>query len=504
MKKILIFITIIFAFYSCDKLESLNENKKDFTTVPGEAIFNGTTRAFTNLVLTCNVNRNNTMLFAQMLASTTYPDESRYDMVTRTIPENNMNTVYRTVLMNLKDAKRVLSEQSIIKDGITQQQRNNQLAEVEIFSVFAWSYVFETFGAMPYSEALDYDKYPTPVYDDALTCYKNLLVRLDDAIAALDVNAAGMGKYDNLFGGDKASTTKWKAFAYSLKLRMGLMLADIEPTLAKTMVEDAFPKSFASGGKCAQAYLSASPNTHPLYAELVLTGRYDFVPANTFVNVMNDLNDPRRDVYFTQIDTSSEDGVEKLAYVGGKYGFSNGYDNFSHINPSIVTATREGLLMDYSEVEFLRAEAIERGFIAGSAKEHYDNAIKASFAYWGISSVEANAYLAQPTVDYATVTAGGNWKKAIGEQAWIAYYFRGVTAWTSWRRLDYPRLVAPSSHVTEVNGIPYRYIYPISEQTLNGVNYAAAVASFCNGNDNAMTPLFWDIKHYNTLTGNDL
>jgi len=55
-------------------------------------------------------------------------------MTTRGIPVNTSNIMYRLVLMNYKEAARVLQTQPLA--GITQAQRDNQLAIVEIMTVF--------------------------------------------------------------------------------------------------------------------------------------------------------------------------------------------------------------------------------------------------------------------------------------------------------------------------------------------------------------------------------
>jgi hypothetical protein len=193
------------------------------------------------------------------------------------------------------------------------------------------------------------------------------------------------------------------------------------------------------------------------------------------------LNDPRRPGFlWTQVG-----GV----YKGGKQGMPNSYNSYTHVNKTLLTPTSEVVLMDYTEAEFLLAEAVERGFsVAGTAESHYNNAITSSIRYWGGSAADAATYLAQSAVAYST--AVGTWRQKIGTQAWYAYYFRGFTAWTSWRRLDYPRLIASPRHVQAVIGIPERYIYPVSEQTLNAANYNAAAAAI--GGDNAATRLFWD------------
>ena len=364
MKKILIIFLVFISVTACEKLDTLNANLKDFTVVPGEAVYNGATRALLNQMFTCNVNNNNTMLFVQYFAETTYPDESRYDMITRPIPATHMNTMYRLVLMNYKDAARALSTASL--GGIDQKQRDNQLAIIEIMSIFTWSNLVETYGNMPYSEALDYLK-PNPKYDDGLTIYKDLISRLNAAITKLDPAYAGMGAgYDNVFGGTVAGTAKWIRFANTLKLRMWIMLSDVasEAALAKTTVEAAAPNVFnvpitsaTTGDKFALTYLSASPNQNPFYTELVVSGRYDFVNTSVYVDAMNAVNDPRRVGYmWTQVDG---------AYVGGAQGMPNSYPAFTHVDNAKLTATREVVLMDYTEAEFLLAEAVERGFSVG-------------------------------------------------------------------------------------------------------------------------------------------
>jgi hypothetical protein len=149
--------------------------------------------------------------------------------------------------------------------------------------------------------------------------------------------------------------------------------------------------------------------------------------------------------------------------------------------------------MDYTEAEFLLAEAVERGFsVGGTAEGHYNNAVRSSILFWGGTGAEADAYLAQPSVAYAT--AFTDWKQKIGTQAWLAYWLRGQTLWNSYRRLDYPRLFAPPAYLQEINKVPVRLFYPVSEQTLNAENYEAASAKI--GGDSPLTRLFFDAVMY--------
>jgi hypothetical protein len=499
MKKLLIIISVLLAFSACSKLEDLNVNTKDFAVVSGESVYNGATRQFINQLSTEDVNLNVILMWMQHFANTTYPQESQYDMTTRGVPNATSNAIYRFVLMNYKDAARALQTQPLA--GISQAQRNNQLAIVEIMTVFAWSYVVENFGDMPYSQALDYH-FPSPVYDDGMTIYKDLISRLTAAIGKLTITEGGMPSgYDNIFGGTAAGTAKWYRFANTLKLRMGLMLSDVDNSYSKTVVEAAAPDVFVQGDVMTMNYLSASPNQNQQYLDFVASGRDDYVIASNLIDAMQPttpapahsilsvtVTDPRLKFYAIPVV-----GSVPPVYLGGAQGQGNSYPSFSHVNQIHLVANRPWIIMDYTEAEFLLAEAVERGYsVGGTAAGHYNNAVKSSIVGWGGTTGEADTYLAQPSVAYAT--AFSNWKQKIGTQAWLAYWLRGNTLWNSYRRLDYPRLFAPPDYKQGINKVPVRLFYPVSEQTLNAVNYEAASTKI--GGDSPLTRIFFDNEIY--------
>jgi len=217
---------------------------------------------------------------------------------------------------------------------------------------------------------------------------------------------------------------------------------------------------------------------------LVLSGRDDFVPTATLVNLMNTLNDPRRDDYFT---------LKNDTYIGAPHGVVNLFGDFSHISEKIADDPKlEAPLLTYFEIEFLIAEAIERNFLSlgTTAADHYENAIKASIKYWGGTDSEASDYLGQESVAYAT--ASGDYKEKIGIQKWIALYNRGFEAWNSWRRLDFPVLSAPEAAKTDNQKPPHRLTYPTVELSLNETNLKSAGTAI--GGDELETKLFWDVN----------
>ena len=484
MKKILLMIVVFTGILSCtDDITGLNQNIKDATVVPAAYLFTNAEKNVVDQMVSTNVNLNVFRLFTQQWTETTYTDESNYDVGTRTIPDNHWAVLYRDVLKDLKESRKFLATEVYVgsPQEIADQEivRSNKGHVIDILTAYSYSVLVDTFGDVPYTEALDIEAFPNPKYDDAETIYRDLLAKLTTASNALDLGFDSFGTADLVYGGD---VSKWKLFANSLRLRLAINMDDVDHAYASAQALAAVSDGLImnNGDNTALAYLGTQPNANPVFVDVVASGRNDFVPTSTFIDKMNALNDPRRALYFTQIG-----GI----YEGGTPGASNNFDNFSHIGDVLLEPDFEGLIMDYSEVEFLLAEAVQRGIaVGGTAESHYSAAITASMSYWGVSAVTIAAYLAQPSVAYAT--AAGTWQQKIGEQAYLALYNRGFESWTSYRRLDFPVLIAPVD--ADVNQVPTRLTYPAREQTLNATNNTAAAAAI--GGDILLTKIFWDVN----------
>ena len=476
MKKINFILLIIIAVLlgSCTKdFEEYNTAPKHPTEVPGEALFSNAQKALADQIASANVNINVWKLWAQYWTETTYTDETNYNIFNRRIPDNAFSTYYRRVLNNLQQARLNIDAVDAIGDEAT-KAKANKLAIIDLLQVFTFQRLVDIFGDVPYSEALKIGETLSPKYDDAFTIYKDLIARTDAALGQLDDSGSSFGSADLYYGGD---VSLWKKFANSLKLKLGLFLADVDAGLSKSTVEAAAASGVITTAdeNCQMSYLGESPNTNPIYEDLVLSGRKDFVPANTIVDMMKGLGDPRLDNYFTQV------GGE---YKGGIYGLGNSYSDFSHVAPSILVPEYPSVLIDAVEMHFYLAEAAARGYNVGDAAAHYNTAVTNSIVSWGGTADEATTYLATVPYDAA------NWKSSIGTQAWIAFYVRGLAGYTSWRRLDAPTLNLSPDAQTPDSKIPTRFTYPITEQTLNKTNYTAASSAI--GGDDLLTKIFWD------------
>lgn len=463
-------MSIIVSCVSNDQYEDYNIDPNQPSEVDANLLFNAATKSLADVITDPNININIFRLLAQYWSTTTYPDESNYILTIRNIPQNFWAQIYKNVLLDLKTA----SEIAQFDSGLNETDKATRLAQAEVISVYAWQLLVDTFGNVPYSQALNTVEFSLPAYDDAESIYEDLIIRLDNAITNLNGNGF---EIDNLYFGD---INAWRTFAISLKLRLGIRLSDVNPMLAQSTVESAYNLGlFSSNNDNAQFDYLGTSNPNPIWTDIVQSGRRDYLAANTIVDLMNALDDPRRPFYF-------DENLGANVFEGGPYGDINTYSFYSHLGPLLLEPTLPSSLMDFSEVSFYLAEAAERGYSVGADVEtYYNQGITASFDYWNVNDV--STYLANPDVAYAS--ASGDWREKIGNQFWLAMYNRGFEGWTVWRKFDAPEFNLP---ILTERPVPTRYTYPINEQNINEGNWLNASEAI--GGDSQTTKLFWDLN----------
>jgi len=487
ISKSILVASVVLATACVDDITSLNVNPKAYQSglVPEGPFFANASRNVVDEV-TYGMSFK---IWAQHFAETTYFTTSNYTLTD--VGSGFWSSLYQSVLNDYKESKKILLENPSFYAGVDK----NKLAQIEIMEVYTYSLLVTTFGDIPYSgalnpslksEALDPENL-TPGYDDGEEVYSDLLNRLNSAIDNLDPAVdnggdLGFGASDLLFGDD---INLWIKFANSLKLRMGIIISDSNPSLAKSVVESInVADLISSNDEIAQLqYLATTPNTNPIWVGLIQSGREDYVASNTMMNIMEEpaVDDPRITEYYT-VDNYG-------GYSGGTYGTSNAYVNFSKAGAKVTSPTWPGIIIDYTEVEFLLAEALAKGFsVGGTIAEHYENGIRASMDYWDVDESVADLYIADPDVAYATAI-GGNDIQKIARQKYIAMFNRGFESWGDYRRFGYPVYNVPPN---PGGPFPLRYTYPVSEQTSNGEKYTEAAAAI--GGDDLNVKLFWDVN----------
>ena len=464
-----------------------NINPKQPTEVPVETLFTNASVALFNQIDNNSVNLNTTRLYVQYWQQTTYFDESRYLMIDRQIPDNYIVEFYRDALRDLKEARDIVTAENY---GGDPSKRANKVAVLDILMAYAYQACVDHFGDLPYSEALQSETITQPVYDDAATIYQSEINNLKTALNTLG-NDAGNGSWDAadvMYGGDDML---WRKFGATLLLRYGMRVADVNPALSKDAVNAAIAAGVYENMDEAGHlhYTGVTPHVNDIYDSYINDNRADYLPTNTIVDMMTAYNDPRIGKYFTKVDTAGNGNEEDFVYKGAVAGLdgAQSYQLFSHFQDVFFEPTFPAMIIDYLDSEFMLAEAAARGGYngAGDAQTHYENAIKASIMFWGGTEAEAAAYLANENVAWDA----GKWKQLLGEQKWLAFYNRGIEAWTEWKRLDYPQLNIPEGMV--YGDIPLRFVYPYNEPLQNRTNYDAAAQAI--GGDETSTPVFWDV-----------
>lgn len=496
---------------ACDKdFEEVNVNPNSPEAVSSALLLPNVIRNTTNQIAGNAWGLGN--LVVQYTAKIQFTNEDRYNWGPQGNPYNSFYSALRDI-------------NNIVELSGTANQKN-YVGVAKVMRAHLFAYMTDVYGEIPYAEAIQAKSGVNyPKFDSQESVYKAILVELEEANALLGTSSEKI-EGDILFNGN---VTLWKKFANSLRLRMLMRLSDRQnPAVALQAIVSnptQFPIFANENEQAVLQYLQDVPNQHPLYT--TRSGSYDEIRlSQKMEDVLKDLNDPRLFAY-AQPTTASAMGVvgPASAYEGVPNGLGDeealkyspsgdatkGGSNFisrvgllwscqacsSQANPLGYQA----ILMSYAELQFILAEARERGFISTeTAEAYYKKGIQASVNYYKARYTVINqptiasrlvvddAYFAQAKVSYAGSTAEKLEK--IGTQKWLALYFSGLEPWNDWKRTGFPSIKpGPAAFI---NTVPVRFMYPSSLQSLNGDNYKAAIGR--QGADAITTRVWWDIK----------
>jgi len=483
-----------------ESLTRQNTDPNNPTDAPPGPVFTNAVRTAVNRWLGSGYDMNQTSFVTQQLAQTTYPTTDSYVDLQAASTSGSFDGPYSGELINFE--KVIEKGQALDRPAI--------YGPAQVMQSWAWEYVTDTYGDVPYSEALHADEPDgsvTPAYDPQKDIYAGLLQTLSDAASAMagaTGAAEGLGGADVIYGGD---LEKWQRFANSLRARMALRLVNVDPDKAGAELSAAFA---APGG----VFESNDDNAILVWPgdgvydnpwTNANKGRDDRRMSRTLMNVLIASNDPRTGIYAQPVEDST-------VYPGGYGGMPNGLlqDSSSKwfslasrpglaFYPGVTSygtfGTSAGLstpsyLMTYAELLFIKAEAAQRnlgGLSPASAEGFYDAAITASLEQWGVTDATTiSTFLARPEIAYKGGTDG---LKQIAVQKWVALYTDGGQAWSEWRRTCQPTTLVPGPAAI-VNYIPRRYFYSTREASVNATSMQAAIAR--QGTDDFSTRVYWD------------
>lgn len=482
-------LSIIFLLNSCtEDFEDINTNPNLPETVTPDLLLSGVERDIVNSIMNETWGIGNIVI--QQTAKNQFVNEDRYLW-------GELNGIWNAVFDNMRDVNSmiILSEES---------GENNYKAVGLILRAWMFSLATDCYGDVPYSEAIKAksDGIYYPKYDTQEEIYNGILNDLSEANQLLDgaLNVKG----DIIYGGD---VQKWRKLANSLRLRYLMRISDrkeVGGDMMSILNDPAANPIFASNAdNGVYTYLANSPDQFPLFSSRI--GSFnEFRASKTMMDKLIGLGDNRYKVFFRPTpetegtaDPSDDEYVgipngmadqEALEYNGGPQFQSRiGVFFYEASNTDYGRKIAKGVVMTYSELQFILAEAREKNLIStGTAETYYTAGINSSFSYYELTP--AADYFTQPGVAY---TGDSEQKlEKIGTQKWISLYYLGMEAWIDWRRTNYPAL-QPSVDNQNEDRIPVRFIYPIIEQSLNTANRKEAVAR--QGADDINTRVWWDV-----------
>ncbi len=478
---------------SCtSEFEEVNKNPNAPETVTADLLLAGVERDMMGTVLGEAWGIGNIVI--QHTSKNQFVNEDRYLW-------GELNSIWNAVYDNMRDINAMIK--------LAEENGDENYVGVSLV-LRAWMFSLATdcYGDIPYSEAIKAKSgIYYPAYDKQEDIYAGILGDLEQANTLLkdELNVKG----DLIYGGD---VTKWRKLANSLRVRYLMRISDRMDVSAElqTIVSNPAEHPIFEGNSsnwnkdnATYTFLANAPDQFPLFSSRI--GSFnEFRASKTLMDKLLALDDQRYKVFFrptpeTEATSSTGDDayvgipnglndVDALTYNGGPQFQSRiGALYYEQANTPNGLKIAKGVVMTYPELQFLLAEAREKGLITtGDAATYYDNGVRASFDFYSI--VPPASYFTQADVEY-TGTQDQKLVK-IGTQKWIAFYFQGMEAWFDWRRTNIPALTPAVSNQND-DKIPVRFIYPIIEQSLNAASRSAAVGR--QGADDINTHVWWDV-----------
>jgi len=500
---------------SCQKdFEEINTNPNRPQQALPTALFNGSTKLF--LKNTRNYTTSGMMFrsWMQYTAQDTYTKESRF--LYRDYAGDYLWRYPYQVAGGYKDIIDLNTNPKTKELMTTYGKSENQIAAARIMLAYTFALLVETFGDVPYYsygspnperfQALQLEKYISPVYATQKEIYTDLLKELKEAAAQIVSDSYVFKEGDYIF----ETPDKMRRFANSLRLRLAIRLKDVSDTELRTLAQQSIDE-LKAGTAVMQSeadtvelqFDSDDTNPAPIYKEYFVSNRVDYSPSNSFVQLLKGQRgnfgvDPRLQKYFAPKGLTkyqARDGRYTESdnlndYIGMPYGLDESMADFqfksgvavSFFSSRILQPNYAEVFMEYSEVCFLLSEA------NGWDNTWYKKGVEASMKKWGVADTKITNFL-------NTIPAAN--EENVLTQKYIALYMNPNEAWAEYRRTGYPHTLIKVNEETDLNipteagqtkykfeslvadltDIPERLLYPVAYKVINEANYQKALES---------------------------
>lgn len=478
--------SIILISASCSDFLDVNETPNNPTSVPPSALLP------TALSGSAFANSNELNRFASTIMSVTYGaanDPAAWDIYNTDGADFGNQWRYEIYNGALINYERLLETSETLN-------ANSYKGIAKIMKAYTFALTTDSWGDIPYSEALKGDENPQPRIDSQKDIYlgnatsniQSLFDLVKEGLSDLDKESSVDPGVDDIAYGFPQYSDKiasWKRAGNSLLLKLAIQISRVEPEKARQIiteviqgnnyiVDNSQDLTIKFGGQVgSQAPIHTYTN--------VSSFRNDLMISTRFVNLLKGLNDPRLPKFVTK------PGADYVTVDNGARGLTlPATATWSRFSSYVTGVNGEGpvrLLTNFQRA-FILAEAAIRLGTPGNPQALYVEGIRASMLSAGLTGVEIDAYFAaNPQV----VTLSGTNEDRIRQiitQKYIAQYGNGLEQWNDWRRTGYP-VLAQHQNAVGVDGTrPVRTPY-INEEISRNPNFPSDVYS--------NVKVWWDI-----------
>jgi hypothetical protein len=466
-------LLFLFTCLACTKdFEEINEDPNRIAEISPGTLLNPIIYG----LATHNANRAASITFDLMQVSVPFPSVSgglhRYD-VSQNIGNSSWYWYYRW-LNNIKE----------MRLASVKAEDPNYEAIALTFQALAYANLTDIFGPVPMTEAVNGEEgnfYPK--FDSQEFIYQSILADLERANDLYNPEISMVYAEDILFQND---VEKWRKLTNSLHLRLLLRISNRSETNAfqklSEMIQNPveYPVFENTQESAILQVTGVTPNVSPWGRPQDF--RLSVKISEFFIENLNLLEDPRRPIIAT---LASDLDNEPIGYKG----IPSAYDgpesqfeyNASTFNIAQVTNPMKIFILPYSEVEFIKAEVAQKGFIS-NPEEHYISGVKAAIEQLD-AEVPENYFESELAMYDGTL-------ERIMLQKYYALYFVDYQQWFEHRRTGFP--ILPKTTAMDNNGVmPSRFTYHTDVQINNAENYRKAL-ELLGGSDDISTKVWWD------------
>ena len=264
----------------------MNYNPNAAQDVPSTMVMNAAEKWTMDNVYDVWFSGRQCLTYAQQWSQINYTEEDRYQ-----IRESVNNNYFKYLYMGLKNFQKVINmnTDAATKNACSAYGANsNQIAAAMIMKVWLADLMTDTWGSIPYSEALRLEadnNFLYAKYDDQKELYAQLIKEVTEAVNMIDESDDAFTSGDVIFNGD---ASKWKKFGNSLKCRLAIHVSKVDSNW-KSYIQQALASGVMESNDDAAKYqYTASGSEYcKFYEGFYVDGRNDFAINKTLADLLN-------------------------------------------------------------------------------------------------------------------------------------------------------------------------------------------------------------------------